>query len=78
MDLVPYWTILLQKKQIIWRVSVLFDYAVLSEIERRYIKKDVKLQVMLFLPMKEKDFSIPMFTEAFEQYGLHLEEGKIV
>ena len=27
---------------------------------------------------KEKDFSIPMFTEAFEQYGLHLEDGRIV
>ena len=27
---------------------------------------------------KEKDFSIPMFTEAFEQFGLHLEDGRIV
>ena len=30
------------------------------------------------LMAKEKDFSIPMFTEAFEQFGLHLEDGRIV
>ena len=51
---------------------------VLSEIERRYTKKDAKPWARFSLMAKEKDFSIPMFTEAFEQYGLHLEEGKIV
>ena len=51
---------------------------VLSEIERRYTKKDAKPWARFTLIAKEKDFSIPMFPEAFEQYGLHLEEGKIV
>ena len=27
---------------------------------------------------KEKDFSIPMFTEAYEQFGVHLDDGRIV
>ena len=30
------------------------------------------------LMAKEKDFSIPMFTEAYEQYGVHLDDGRIV
>ena len=51
---------------------------VLSEIERRYTKKDGKAWARFTLMAKEKDFSIPMFPEAFEQYGLHLEEGRIV
>ena len=27
---------------------------------------------------KEKDFSLPMFTEAYEQFGQKLEEGEIM
>ena len=51
---------------------------VLSDIERRYTKKDAKPWARFTLMAKEKDFSIPMFTEAYEQYGLHLEDGRIV
>ena len=51
---------------------------VLSDIERRYTKKDAKPWARFTLMAKEKDFSIPMFTEAFEQFGLHLEDGRIV
>jgi DNA polymerase-3 subunit alpha len=51
---------------------------VLSEIERRYTKKDGKPWARFSLMAKEKDFSIPMFTEAFEQYGLHLDDGRMV
>jgi DNA polymerase-3 subunit alpha len=51
---------------------------VLGEIERRYTKKDAKPWARFTLMAKEKDFSIPMFTEACEQYGLHLEDGRIV
>lgn len=51
---------------------------VLAEIERRYTKKDAKPWARFTLMAKEKDFSIPMFTEAFEQYGVHLEDGRIV
>jgi DNA polymerase-3 subunit alpha len=51
---------------------------VLSEIERRYTKKDGKPWARFTLMAKEKDFSIPMFPEAFEQYGLHLDDGRIV
>ena len=51
---------------------------VLAEIERRYTKKDAKPWARFTLMAKEKDFSIPMFTEAYEQYGVHLEDGRIV
>ena len=42
---------------------------VLSDIERRYTKKDAKPWARFTLMAKEKDFSIPMFTEAYEQFG---------
>jgi len=51
---------------------------VLSDIERRYTKKDAKPWARFNLLAKEKDFSLPMFTEAYEKYGVKLEEGKIV
>jgi DNA polymerase-3 subunit alpha len=51
---------------------------VLSEIERRYTKKDAKPWARFTLMTKEKDFSIPMFNDSFEQYGIHLEEGRMV
>ena len=51
---------------------------VLSDIERRYTKKDAKPWARFNLLAKEKDFSLPMFTEAYEKYGVTLEEGKIV
>jgi DNA polymerase-3 subunit alpha len=51
---------------------------VLSEIERRYTKKDAKPWAKFNLLAKEKDFSLPMFTEAFEKYGERLVDGAIV
>ena len=51
---------------------------VLSDIERRYTKKDAKPWARFNLLAKEKDFSLPMFTEAYEKYGVQLEEGTIV
>jgi len=51
---------------------------VLADIERRYTKKDAKPWARFNLLAKEKDFSLPMFTEAYEKYGVKLEEGAIV
>ncbi|MEL0005233.1 MAG: DNA polymerase III subunit alpha, partial [Opitutales bacterium] len=51
---------------------------VVSEIERRYTKKDAKPWARFNLLAKEKDFSLPMFSEAYEQYGSRLEQGKIM
>jgi DNA polymerase-3 subunit alpha len=51
---------------------------VLSDIERRYTKKDAKPWARFTLMAKEKDFSIPMFTEAYDQFGVHLDDGRIV
>ena len=51
---------------------------VLSDVERRYTKKDAKPWARFNLMCKEKDFSLPMFTEAYEKFGTQLEEGKIV
>jgi DNA polymerase-3 subunit alpha len=51
---------------------------VLADIERRYTKKDAKPWARFNLLAKEKDFSLPMFTEAYEKYGDKLEEGIIV
>ena len=51
---------------------------VVSEVERRYTKKDAKPWARFTLLAKEKDFSFPMFPEAYEQYGMKLEEGSIM
>jgi len=51
---------------------------VMAEIERRYTKKDSKPWARFNLLAKEKDFSLPMFSEAFEQYGSRLEQSKIM
>ena len=51
---------------------------VVSEIERRYTKKDAKPWARFTLLAKEKDFSFPMFPEAYEQFGMKLEEGSIM
>ena len=51
---------------------------VVSEIERRYTKKDAKPWARFNLLAKERDFSLPMFSEAYEQYGVRLEQGKIM
>ena len=51
---------------------------VVTDIERRYTKKDAKPWARFSLLGKEKDFSLPMFTEAYEQYGMKLEDGVIM
>ena len=51
---------------------------VIAEVERRYTKKDAKPWARFTLLTKEKDFSFPMFPEAYEQYGMKLEEGTIM
>ena len=51
---------------------------VIAELERRYTKKDARPWARFTLMTKEKDFSLPMFTEAYEQYGPKLEEGIMV
>jgi len=51
---------------------------VIAELERRYTKKDARPWARFTLMTKEKDFSLPMFTEAYEQYGQKLEEGIMV
>lgn len=51
---------------------------VVSEVERRYTKKDAKPWARFTILCKEKDYSFPMFPEAYEQYGLKLEEGTIM
>ncbi len=51
---------------------------VLADLERRYTKKDAKPWARFNLLTKEKDYSLPMFTEAYEKYGSKLEEGSIV
>ena len=51
---------------------------VLTDLERRFTKKDAKPWARFTLMTKEKDFSLPMFTEAYEQFGQKLEEGEIM
>ena len=47
-------------------------------MERRYTKKDAKPWARFTILCKEKDYNFPMFPEAYEQYGLKLEEGTIM
>lgn len=51
---------------------------VIADLERRYTKKDAKPWARFTLLAKEKDFSLPIFTEAYEKYGSKLNEGSIV
>ncbi len=51
---------------------------VLADIEKRYTKKDGSPWARFNLLAKEKDYSLPMFTEAFEKFGNLLEEGKLI
>jgi DNA polymerase-3 subunit alpha len=51
---------------------------VVAEVERRYTKKDAKPWARFTLLAKEKDFSFPMFPEAYEKFGMKLEEGAIM
>ena len=49
-----------------------------SEVERRYTKKDSKPWARFNLLAKEKDLSLPMFPEAYSRYGERLEEGELM
>ena len=51
---------------------------VLSDIERRYTKKDGSPWARFNFLAKNKDYSLPMFTEAFEQYGNLLHDGSLM
>ena len=51
---------------------------VISEVERRYTKKDSKPWARFTLLAKEKDLSLPMFPEAYSNYGTLLEEGELM
>ena len=51
---------------------------VLSDIERRYTKKDGSPWARFNLLARDKDYSLPMFTEAFEQYGNLLHDGALM
>lgn len=51
---------------------------VLTDLEKRYTKKDAKPWARFTLLSKEKDYSLPMFTEAYQEYGQKLEEGSMM
>ncbi|HAF58650.1 MAG TPA: DNA polymerase III subunit alpha, partial [Opitutae bacterium] len=51
---------------------------VVSEVERRYTKKDSKPWARFNLLAKEKDLSLPMFPEAYSRYGERLAEGELM
>lgn len=51
---------------------------VLADIEKRYTKKDGSPWARFTLLAKEKDYSLPMFTEAFEKFGNLLQEGGLI
>ncbi len=50
---------------------------VISEVERRYTKKDSKPWARFNLLAKGKDLSLPMFPEAYSNFGDRLEEGEL-
>ena len=57
----------------------LFVFVALFPIwKKRYTKKDAKAWARFTLMAKEKDFSLPMFSDAFERYGPKLVEGEIM
>ncbi len=51
---------------------------VVSEVERRYTKKDSKPWARFNLLTKEKDLSLPMFPEAYSHFGDRLVEGELM
>jgi len=51
---------------------------VVSEVERRYTKKDAKPWARFTLLARERDFSLPMFPEAYEKNGHKLSEGELM
>lgn len=51
---------------------------VVSEVERRYTKKDAKPWARFNLLAKERDLSLPMFPEAYTKYGEVLADGELM
>jgi DNA polymerase-3 subunit alpha len=51
---------------------------VVSDVERRYTKKDAKPWARFNLLAKEKDLSLPMFPEAYSKFGDRLQEGELM
>jgi DNA polymerase-3 subunit alpha len=51
---------------------------VIAEVEKRFTKKDGRPWARFTLAAKEKDFSLMVFSEAYEQYGVNLVESEIV
>ena len=51
---------------------------VVADLEKRFTKKDGRAWARFNLATKERDYSLAMFSEAFEQYGPSLVEGEIV
>ena len=51
---------------------------VIAEVEKRFTKKDGRPWARFNLAAKEKDFSLMVFSETYEQYGVNLVEGEIV
>jgi DNA polymerase III subunit alpha len=51
---------------------------VVSEVERRYTKKDAKPWARFNLLAKERDLSLPMFPEAYSKYGEVLADGELM
>ena len=51
---------------------------VIADLEKRFTKKDARPWARFNVAAKERDYSLAMFSEAFEQYGAHLVEGGIV
>ena len=51
---------------------------VVSEVERRYTKKESKPWARFNLLAKEKDMPLPIFPDAYSKYGHRLEEGELM
>ncbi|MFP6887433.1 MAG: DNA polymerase III subunit alpha, partial [Opitutales bacterium] len=51
---------------------------VIADLEKRFTKKDARPWARFNVATKERDYSLAMFSKAFEQYGPNLVEGEIV
>ena len=51
---------------------------VVADVEKRFTKKDGRPWARFNLATKERDYSLAMFSEAFEQFGSNLVEGEIL
>ncbi len=51
---------------------------VVADLEKRFTKKDGRPWARFNFATKERDYSLAMFSEAFEQFGSNLVEGEIL